>query len=203
MNAVHAFVFGFSLAIAIGPVAMLIVHNGINHGLQLAIRSGIGAAAADFIYSVLAFAVGGSLLAALASHAQLIRIISALTLIVIGGWLAWRARHVAAGALNAGARRGAAAPGFWATFALTLANPLTLAIFIGFAGQLSRRGDTLEILYFSLCIFLGSLLVQMGLALLGTSIGKWLANPRVIAVLNFASGMVIVAFGIRGLTAAG
>jgi threonine/homoserine/homoserine lactone efflux protein len=42
----------------------------------------------------------------------------------------------------------------------------------------------------------------MGLALLGTSIGKWLANPRVIAVLNFASGLVIVVFGIRGLVAA-
>ena len=31
--------------------------------------------------------------------------------------------------------------GFWITLGLTLSNPLTLAIFFGFAGQLSPGGD--------------------------------------------------------------
>jgi len=204
MSAVHALVFGFSLAIAIGPIALLIIQNGINHGLPVAVRSGIGAATADLVYSVLAFAAGDGLLAVFTSHAQLIRVISALILIGIGAWLAWKALHAGRRAdFTAASRRGALSAGFWITFGLTLANPLTLVIFIGFAGQLSHHGDSLEILYFSMCIFLGSLIVQMGLALLGASIGKWLANPRVIAVLNFASGTAISMFGIRGLIAAG
>jgi threonine/homoserine/homoserine lactone efflux protein len=200
MNALHALVFGFTLAIAIGPIALLIIHNGINHGLPVAVRSGVGAAAADLVYSLLAFVVGSSVIAALTSHAQLIRVVSALLLIGIGAWLAWKALHSLARQQTAATsgKRGFA-PGFWTTFGLTLANPLTLVIFIGFAGQLSPGGDSLEAFYYSVCIFLGSLIVQMGLALLGASIGKWLANPRVIAVLNFASGAAIVAFGLRGL----
>jgi len=202
MNALHALVFGFTLAIAIGPIALLIIHNGINHGLLVAVRSGVGAAAADLVYSLLAFAVGSSVMAALTSHAQLIRVVSALLLIGIGAWLAWEALHSRA-RQQTGATSGnrGFAPGFWTTFGLTLANPLTLVIFIGFAGQLSPGGDSLEAFYYSVCIFLGSLIVQMGLALLGASIGKWLANPRVIAVLNFGSGAAIVAFGLRGLMA--
>jgi len=201
VNALHALVFGFSLAIAIGPIALLIIHNGINHGLPVAVRSGVGAATADLIYSLLAFAVGGGILAALTSHAQLIRIVSALMLIGIGAWMALRSK--ASIELGVNSRSSALSPGFWTTLGLTLANPLTLVIFIGFAGQLSPGGDSLEMLYYSACIFVGSLVVQMGLALLGASIGKWLANPRVIAVLNFASGVAIAAFGLRGLIAAG
>lgn len=203
MNALHALVFGFTLAIAIGPIALLIIHNGINHGLLVAVRSGVGAAAADLVCSLLAFAVGSSVIAALTSHAQLIRVVSASLLIGIGAWLAWQAVHSRAHKqTGATSDNGGFAPGFWTTFGLTLANPLTLVIFIGFAGQLSPGGDSLEALYYSVCIFLGSLIVQMGLALLGASIGKWLANPRVIAVLNFVSGAAIVAFGLRGLMAA-
>lgn len=202
MNALHALIFGFTLAIAIGPIALLIIHNGINHGLLVAVRSGVGAAAADLVYSLLAFAVGSSVTAALTSHAQLIRALSASLLIAIGAWLAWRALQSRARAQTASTsgNRGFA-PGLWTTFGLTLANPLTLVIFIGFAGQLSPGGDSRDALYYSVCIFLGSLIVQLGLALLGASIGKWLANPRVIVVLNFASGAAIVAFGLRGLMA--
>ncbi len=204
MNALHAFAFGFSLAIAIGPIALLILHNGINHGLKVAVPSGVGAAAADFIYALLAFAVGGGIVAALTSHARIIRIVSALLLIGIGAWLAGWAlhRHVTVAAAR-DSRESAAPPAFWMTFGLTLSNPLTLVIFIGFAGQLSPGGDSLGALYSSVCIFLGSLVVQMAIALLGASIGKWLANARVIAVLNFASGLAIVAFGLRGLVVAG
>lgn len=206
MNALNALIFGFTLAIAIGPIALLIIHNGINHGLAVGVRSGVGAAAADLVYSLFAFAVGSGVIAELVSRPQLMRlsrIAGAALLIVIGAWLAWKALHPRTKTpVDAASRSRVRAPGFWATFALTLANPLTLVIFIGFAAQLSPGGDSLAALYYSVCVFLGSLVVQMGLALLGASIGKWLANPRVIAVLNFVSGAAIVAFGLRGLMAA-
>ncbi len=202
MNAWHAFIFGLSLAVAIGPIALLIVHNGVNHGLSLAVRSAFGAATADFSYALLAFTVGGGLLAMLVSYARIIRSISALLLIAIGAWLAWRALRPHAPVSANGMRRRGSSSGFWMTLGLTLSNPLTLVIFMSFAAQLSPGGDSFEAPYYSLCVFIGSLLVQLVLALLGASIGKWLANARVIAVLNFASGSAIVAFGVRGLIAA-
>ena len=65
MNALHAFLFGVSLAIAIGPIALLIIHNGLNHGVSLAVRSGLGAATADLLYSIVAFIIGARVLEAL------------------------------------------------------------------------------------------------------------------------------------------
>ena len=202
MNAVHAFVFGFSLAIAIGPIALLIVHNGLTHGLQAAVRSAFGAASADFIYALLAFSVGREVIATLDAYADLIRTLSALLLIAIGAWLAWSALRRGSAESAAAARARGAVPGFWITLGLTLSSPLTLAIFLGFAGQLSPGGDSYAAPYYSLCVFLGSLVVQLALALLSASIGKWLANARVIGMLNFLSGTAIVAFGVHGLLAA-
>jgi threonine/homoserine/homoserine lactone efflux protein len=195
-------VFGFSLAIAIGPIALLIVHNGINHGLLVALRSAFGAATADLVYALLAFSVGSEILASLNAYAGSIRTASAVLLIAIGSWLAWRAWGWRAESGSATRTQGSR-PGFWVTLGLTLSNPLTLAIFLGFAAQLSHDGDSLAALYYSVAVFLGSLIVQLALALLGASIVKWLANARVIGVLNFASGVAIVAFGVRGLIVSG
>lgn len=197
----HAFVFGFSLAIAIGPIALVIVHNGVNHGLRVAVLAALGAASADLIYASLAFAVGSEVINALTAYEDFIRTSSALLLMAIGAWLVWKTlRARTAGSNATPAHR--TAPGFWVTLGLTLSNPLTLVIFFGFAGQLSPGGDSSSATYYALCVFVGSLVVQLALALLGASIGKWLANTRVIGVLNFASGIAIIAFGVRGLIAA-
>src|SRR5262245_29784361 len=91
MNALHAFVFGFSLAIAIGPIALLIVNNGVNHGLRVALRSALGAASADFVYALLAFSVGSEVISTLNAYEAGIRTFSGLLLIAIGAWLAWKA----------------------------------------------------------------------------------------------------------------
>jgi threonine/homoserine/homoserine lactone efflux protein len=202
MNALQAFAFGFSLAIAIGPIALLIVNNGVNHGLQVAVRSALGAASADFIYALLAFSVGSEVISTLNVYERGIRTFSGLLLVAIGAWLAWKALRRGDTESAPSARAQTSVPGFWITLGLTLSNPLTLAIFLGFAGQLSPGADNYSAAFYSLCVFLGSLVVQLILALLGASIGKWLANARVIGVLNFASGIAIVAFGIRGLLAA-
>jgi threonine/homoserine/homoserine lactone efflux protein len=202
MNALHALAFGFSLAIAIGPIALLIVQNGIDHGLQVAVRSALGAASADWIYALLAFSVGNEIIRALAPHAPIIRRGSGVLLIAIGAWLAWKAVRSRPADSAPSERARPTVAGFWITLGLTLSNPLTLAIFLGFAGQLSLVGDNYSVTFYSLCVFLGSLVVQLALALLGASIGKWLANMRVIAMLNFASGIAIVAFGVRGLLVA-
>jgi threonine/homoserine/homoserine lactone efflux protein len=199
MSSLHAFVFGFSLAIAIGPIALLIVHNGVNHGLQVAVRSALGAASADFTYALLAFMVGREVMVTLDHYAGSIRVTSALLLISIGAWLVWRAMRPRRAESEGTMRPRRSVAGFWMTVSLTLSNPLTLAIFLGFAAQLSLGGDSLVAPYYALCVFFGSLAVQLALALLGASIGKWLANARVIGVLNFASGIAIAVFGIRGL----
>src|SRR5215470_4329198 len=156
MNAIHAFLFGITLAIAIGPIALLIINNGLNHGLSVAVRSGFGAATADLLYSIVAFLVGARVVAALSDHEKTIHVASGAALIAVGIWLAIKAlgKPQATNETNAVE---SGPKGFWVTFLLTVANPLTLAIFLGFAGQLSLDGDNRLAILLSLCVFLGSL----------------------------------------------
>jgi threonine/homoserine/homoserine lactone efflux protein len=199
MNALHAFLFGISLAIAIGPIALLIIQNGLNHGINVAVRSGFGAATADLLYSIVAFIIGARVVSALSAHDRVIHIVSGAALIGVGAWLATRAVSPVRRSDEAQTHADRDRAGFWVTLLLTLANPLTLAIFLGFAGQLSLGGDSRTAVFLSFCVFLGSLLVQMMFALLGASLGKWVTDRRAIGVLNFASAMAIIAFGVRGL----
>lgn len=197
MNALHALLFGISLAIAIGPIALLIIHNGLNHGMSVAVRSGLGAATADLLYCLLAFIIGARVIAALSGHDRALHVLGGAALIGVGFWLAARAAHPARTSEKT-QRDADRNPGFWVTLTLTLANPLTLAIFLGFAGQLSLGGDSRAAVFLSLCVFTGSLLVQMMFALLGASLGKWVTDRRAIRVLNFISAVAIIAFGARG-----
>jgi threonine/homoserine/homoserine lactone efflux protein len=199
MNALHAFLFGITLAIAIGPIALLIINNGLNHGLLVAVRSGFGAATADLLYSIVAFLVGARVVAALSGHEKAIHVVSGGALIAVGAWLALKLVREPGAVTQERTDTERGPKGFWVTFLLTVANPLTLAIFLGFAGQLSLGGDNRAAILLSLCVFLGSLLVQMALALLGASLGKWITDPRSIRVLNFTSAIVIAAFGLYGV----
>jgi threonine/homoserine/homoserine lactone efflux protein len=199
MNALHAFMFGISLAIAIGPIALLIINNGLNYGIGIAVRSGFGAAAADLLYSLIALLVGARVVAALSAYERTIHILSGALLISIGIWLAFKSTLWADPARDPAWRPESDPKAFRVTFLLTIANPLTLVIFLGFAGQLSLAGDSSAAISLSLCIFFGSLLVQLAVALLGASLGKWITDRRVIGVLNLTSAMAIIAFGVKGM----
>ncbi len=199
MNALHAFMFGISLAIAIGPIALLIINNGLNYGIGVAVRSGFGAAAADLLYSLIALLVGARVVAALSAYERTIHILSGALLITIGAWLAFKSTRRADPAREPAWRPEPEPKAFRVTFLLTISNPLTLVIFLGFAGQLSLAGDSGAAITLSLCIFFGSLLVQLALALLGASLGKWITDRRVIGVLNFVSAMAIITFGVKGM----
>lgn len=199
MNALHPFLFGISLAIAIGPIALLIIHNGLNHRIGVALRSAFGAATADLLYSLVAFIIGARVIAALSTHERAIHVVSGAALIGVGLWLAARAMRPAQRSDEIGGQANPKGAGFWVTLVLTLANPLTLAIFLGFAGQLSLSGDSGAAVFLSFCVFMGSLLVQVMFALLGVSLGKWVTDRRAIGVLNFASAVAIIAFGLKGV----
>lgn len=58
MEVMKAFIFGFILSLSIGPIAILVLNNGIQHGYTVAVRSAIGAALADYCYALISFIVG-------------------------------------------------------------------------------------------------------------------------------------------------
>jgi threonine/homoserine/homoserine lactone efflux protein len=198
--------FGLTLAAAVGPIALLIVNYGISRGFRAAFAAGCGAAVADLLYAMLAFIAGAQLLAWLADKQEEFRRLSSLVLLLLGLWMMWRAGapHVThepvAGVEAAGATAGTDAKRpFLATLLLTIVNPLTVLVFVGFAGQLPLGGSQRAAVVLALAVFAGSLMVQTVFALGGAALARVLSDSRSRRLLNGLSGLVIAAFGIHGV----
>ena len=93
----RSFVFGATLAAAVGPIALLILGYGMRAGLKPALGAGLGAALADLTYALAAFTIGSLLLARLVEHERVFRLWSAAALVGVGVWLMVQAmRHLPA-----------------------------------------------------------------------------------------------------------
>lgn len=189
-----SFLFGITLAAAVGPIALLIVRAGLEQGFSTALRCALGAASADLLFAGIAFTAGAAALARLEALRAPIELVGACLLVLLGAWLAFTAlRHPPRGAAP---RRGF---GYGSTLALTLVNPLTILFFVSFASQLDfdSRGALIAAAVFA--IFAGSLCVQLALAATGAFLRRRIGDPRLVRALNVASGLGIAAFGMRGL----
>ena len=82
---------------------------------------------------------------------------------------------------------------------LTIINPLTIIAFTAFIGQISEvRGYVFSLLA-ALILFLGSLIVQLGFAVFGVFLKRFLNDQKHIHYLQILSGVGIASFGIWGV----
>jgi len=201
METVKAFIFGLTLAIAIGPIAVLIINRGLTEGFKSGLLSGLGAALADFTYGLVAFTIGSFMVGYLHLNHHYFELATSGILLVFGVWML-------KGSLQAPAERekstatakGGSLRYLFSTYLLTVLNPLTVVAFVGFSGQLlSPVSGYVDVLLLALAIFSGSFLVQAALALLGASLGRFIQNPAVVRMLNLGSSLCIMLFGLAGL----
>lgn len=188
--------FGLLVAGSIGPIAILIVSTAASRGLWAGIFAALGAALADLAYALLAFWVGAWALPLLEAQAQWIRIGSALVL--IGFAIAMFRSAIRPGTSTPAVPR-AASGTLLPTFLLTFFNPMTLAFFVGFVPQLPVAGAPALAAWLAFALFLGSLGVQVALAISGWLLGAALPGrgwQRSISLLGAAG---ILAFGLAGL----
>jgi threonine/homoserine/homoserine lactone efflux protein len=213
----QAMLIGLAIAAPVGPIGLLCIQRTLTLGFGAGLATGLGAAAADGVYGLLAALGVGA--------AQLFELAPPWALRTVGGavllWLAWGIwRSVptagapqthAAGAPAADQRR--SAPGaralagtFAATFGLTLANPMTIASFAAimasFApgmppGLAAWQGPALIVSG----VMLGSALWWLLLAGAGARLGARLGLAWLRAISR-ASALVIAAFGLAALLAA-
>nr|WP_242070841.1 LysE family transporter [Pseudomonas mohnii] len=188
-SALKAFLFGITLSIAVGPIALIIIRNGIQHGRVVAIKSALGAAFGDLFFSVIAFAGASLIVGFLSSHQEFLSAASALTLILFGLYIIY-------GEIKTKTDSGVPSKkiGFTATFVLTISNPLTILAISAFATQIDERTTT-SLVISCLCLFAGSLLIQCLYALGGTTLKPFITNKSHIRMLGFFSGLGITIFG--------
>jgi threonine/homoserine/homoserine lactone efflux protein len=193
-----SFLFGVTMAAAVGPIALLIVSYGVRDGFRPAAAAGLGAALADLAYAGVAFALGSLLLSALARHAAGFKLASALTLVLFGAWLTRRALRALPAAAPPVQATGVATP-LVTTFALTLVNPLTMVLFAAFSAQLPAVKSAQAIGAAAFALFLGSLAVQLVWAAGGSVVARFLSHAAALRAVNVASGIAIAGFGVAGV----
>ena len=198
MLILEAFLFGLTIAAAVGPIAILVMNYGLRLGPWAGLRAGAGAATADLLYSIAALAVGSAVAAAIGPWRREFEIIAALALIAFAAWMAW---GLAKPAKAAEAKPTVPRP-YLATLALTAINPLTVILFLGFTGRIPPDTALGEQVVVAVVLALGSLIVQSAFALGGAGLGKVLTDPRWIKRLNLLSALGIAAFGVYGLASA-
>ncbi|HTS52229.1 MAG TPA: LysE family transporter [Burkholderiales bacterium] len=202
LEALRAFLFGVAIAAPVGPIALLLIHTGLNHRLSAALWAALGVALADLTYAVLALAAGSGLVRLLHVHQGAFRLASSGALILLGLWLATRALREPAARAATAPERTRHASGLIQLYLLTLANPLTILLFAAFSGQMPACGGVAAVVSGSLCLFLGSLAVQTGYASFGAALRRWVATPSTVRKINAMSGIAIAAFGAWGLGSA-
>lgn len=190
-------VAGLAIAVPVGAIAVLLIHEGLQHGHRAAVGGALGIATIDLVYSTLAVVAGGVVTSLLAGRELVVGLVAAAVLAAVGirGLVtALRAGPVLAGE---GQPLPRSAGGAYVRFvALTAVNPATALYFVALATTLGPRlGSAGAAMGFILGVFLGSLSWQLVLALSSATLGPRLGirARRVTSIVGFG---VVIALAI-------
>jgi len=197
-------ILGFGISIPVGPINLICVQRTLNEGRKAGFIAGLGAATADSIYGLVA-AVGISFVAEeLQAHNIALRVLGGLLLIVVGAKTIYDARR---GVMNG---RGdddhrhwirdwaSHAGNFFATFILTLTNPITILAFAAlFTGLGLSKHDLTHLLEGGLWlgVFIGASAWWWTVVLL-VSFFRNLFNAKRLVVVNRVAGGLMAICGL-------
>lgn len=196
-------VAGLSVAVPVGPVAVLVVRESLVGGRAAGLAAAAGVATVDLLYAVLAVLLGAQVTRMLSGHEDQLRVGGAAVLAAVGlagvvRW--WMGRGVRGSGPTAQEDR-AADPRqvrVWARFVVvTLLNPATALIFAtvatGLAGQLGA--DPGALVAFAVGAGTASLGWQCGLAVAGAWAGGRLGARWHEWSAPAGSGLVVLLAG--------
>ncbi len=195
----NGMLLGFSIAVPVGPIGVLCIRKTIQFGRLSGFCSGLGAAAADVLYAMIA-AFGLTLVSdfLLQEHFWL-RLAGGGFLIYLGlkTFFSKTAEPGAEGAL-----RKTLLADFLSTFFLTLTNPMTILSFLAVFGALGLTSfsegyaGAIRLVF---GVFIGSaiwwLLLSEGVTLFRKKLSK-----QVMKWINRTAGILISAFGLAAWT---
>lgn len=139
---------GLAVALPVGPVALLVMQEGLARGFRIAAGAAVGVAAVDTLYAVAATTAGGGVARLLDGHVPVARVVSAVALVAVAAWGLRQtiATRAGSGAATAAAAVELATPSraFARFLALTAVNPLTalafVSVVVGLAPRLAGSG---------------------------------------------------------------
>lgn len=190
---IQTFIFGITLAISIGPIAILILNQSINCGVKNGLFCGLGAATADLTYAIIAFSAGSFLIPLVENNRNDIPLISSVILILFSFWMIYSTLKKPSAGEEKDFSLVCKFPAL-VTYGLTISNPLTIVVFVGFAGLLTSEGEGSVFLHAAV-IFIASLSVQMIIAIVGSRLAYFFSRPKTLLYFNIASSLGIMGLG--------
>ncbi len=196
----RGFIVGFSIAAAVGPISLVCIRKTLAGGRLAGFVCGMGAATADAFYGCAA-AFGLTWMSELLVDQQhWLHLVGGLFLVYLGA-RTFLDKPVETAHSTAIPIPTSLARSYASTFALTLANPMTIlsfaAIFAGLGAGESGGGYALAPILVA-GVFAGStlwwLLLSMGVGIVYSKL-----EPVALRWINRASGVLILGFGVVAL----
>lgn len=187
---------GFAIAAPVGPVGLLCIRRTFAHGPSTGLATGLGAAAADAMYGLVAALGVGAVASLLLEHASALRIAGGILMAWLGVTALRRARRAgAAGAMAAAVATPSGLLGaFGTTFALTASSPMTIVSFAGMLAALAPPDGTMASgLLLVAGVFAGSAAWWM-ILVGGIAASRKAIPPAAIRCIEAVSGVALLAF---------
>lgn len=191
------FGIGFGIAAAVGPISLLCIRSTLTKGQIAGLAVGLGAAFADAVYGLIA-AFGLTFVSdLLLAHQSLLRLFGGLFLLYLGLKAFFKKSNLKEATLE---RKGLLNTVI-GTFFLTMANPLTIIMFLAIFNNLGFDHEHTNYIAASLLVtgvFIGAIIWWIIL----TSFLKLFharMNQRVLHIINMCSGILIATFGILSI----
>jgi threonine/homoserine/homoserine lactone efflux protein len=184
---------GFSLAVPVGPVALICIQRTLLQGFRYGFSSGLGIASADALYCGIAMFGVSYVAHTLLHYSTVFKFVGAFYLFILGTKILLTKPRFETDVGN-----GKLVQSYGSVFLLTLANPLAILAFAGIFAGLGINAN-----HASQGTILSTILgVFFGYALWWLLLTSFLArvrnnmNETYVSLINKISGSLVVAFGI-------
>ncbi len=195
MNIFKVYFIGLTIALTIGPISLLIAQRAITKGMKCAIVTSLGVALADFTFAIVACTVGASVLLFVEKYDRSVHVFSGIVLLGLALYISYGALKAYQKKIQSSAAKGSGND-FISAYALTIHNPMTVAVFLGFLSFMTGIQSIGGVLLFAFCLFLGSLTGQLIIGLTAWILRGFFQNPKSILALNMISAIGITAFAL-------
>lgn len=185
-------VIGFALASIIGPISILCINQTLKYGFGAGFSSSLGASSAEAVYAAVAAFGLSFILNFLLEYQFFLKFFGGLFLLVLG------LRIFMSEKIN-GEKIRVKKRSFWlnysTVFVLTIANPLTIMLFLS---AFSIIGTGANPLFMVLGILVGSILAYLVLIICVIFVKKK-ANDKILDLMGKSSALIIIFFAVFGI----
>ena len=195
MYIIKAYIIGLTIALTIGPISLLVVQRCIRKGLKSAIVTSLGIAIADFTFALIALSIGTSILLLMEKYEHYVYMFSGVVLFGLALYISHSALRIYSDNIHMSAAK-AEGSDFFSGYLLTIHNPMTVAVFLGFLSYMTNIHSFSGILFFAFFLFLGSYTGQLIIGLTAYVFRGFFQKPKAILLFDCLSALGIAAFAV-------